>query len=144
MTEEWYSIPDTEYYITKSGIIRRIYKNGKISYPKGWINNQGYRRVKLHGKPYLFHRILGQLFIPNPENKPEIDHINRIKDDNRLVNLKWATRYENAYNQIQKGCVYKTKYWYASIYDLDSKRHTKCFKTKEDAEKWRDDNLIQR
>ena len=147
MTEDWYSIPDTKYEITKSGIIRRTFKNGNISYNKGWITNYGYCRVKLHGKKYLLHRILGELFIPNPENKPEIDHINRIRDDNRLVNLKWATRSENCYNRTQKGCIYERKKgrgWYGSIYDLNGKRHYKYFIKKEDAEKWRDDNLIQR
>ena len=145
MTEEWYCIPDTEYDITKSGKIRRICENGKIRYLKGGLNNDGYRVVNFRKKCYYVHRILGQLFIPNPENKPCIDHINRIRNDNRICNLRWATRRENNYNQIQKGCVSKTKSgWQAIIIDLDSKRHTKRFKKKEDAEKWRDENLIQR
>ena len=47
------------------------------------------------------HRLLGLTFIHNddPENKPEIDHINRIRTDNRLENLKWADRSEQNLNQ---------------------------------------------
>jgi len=145
MTEDWYSIPDTKYDIAKSGKIRRACKSGKFHYLKGTITNAGYRRVCLSEKQYYVHRILGELFIPNPENKPCIDHINRIRDDNRLENLRWATISENNYNRIMKGSVCKKKCgWHACIVDLDSKRHYKHFKKKEDAEKWRDENLIQR
>lgn len=52
-------------------------------------------------KLYKFvHRLIAETFIPNPENKPYIDHINTIRDDNRIDNLRWITAKENANNPI--------------------------------------------
>ena len=45
------------------------------------------------------HRLLALTFILNPEDKPTVDHINKIKTDNRLKNLKWATRVEQQLNR---------------------------------------------
>ena len=65
-------------------------------------NNQTYYKC---GK--AVHRMVAECFIPNPTNKPEVDHINGDKHDNRAVNLRWVTKKENANNPITKELVKK-------------------------------------
>ena len=64
----------------------------------------GYYRIILckndKQKDFLVHRLVALAFIPNPENKPHVDHINTVRDDNRAVNLRWCTRKENSNNEI--------------------------------------------
>lgn len=56
----------------------------------------GYNQVKLSGKMYYIHRLVAYAFIPNDDLfKTEINHINEIKDDNRVVNLEWCDRSYN-------------------------------------------------
>ena len=50
-------------------------------------------------KHFSIHRLIALAFIPNPDNKPCIDHINRNKSDNRIENLRWVTKSENQRNQ---------------------------------------------
>ena len=68
------------------------------------MNKDGYKTVSLSkdGKRWSsrVHRLVALAFIENPSNKPIVDHINRVRDDNRLVNLRWATNSENQMNKI--------------------------------------------
>lgn len=66
----------------------------------GW-NNDGYRAVNIYGTPYKIHRLVAETFIPNPDSKPQVDHINRNRSDNRLENLRWVDACENQRNTEQ-------------------------------------------
>ena len=59
----------------------------------------GYVDVKLNGKTYYYHRIIAKHFIPNPDDLPEVDHIDRDKANNSLENLRWVNRTENNSNR---------------------------------------------
>lgn len=88
-----------DYLISNEGIVYNISSN-KICSPS--INPKGYYYIGLNKnkeyKTYLLHQLIAQAFIPNPENKPTVDHINRIRTDNRIENLRWATQQEQGSN----------------------------------------------
>lgn len=66
----------------------------------GNLHHTGYRRVCIKGKLYLVHRLVAETFIPNPDNKPQVDHIKyEEKSNNDVSNLRWVTHRENQYNK---------------------------------------------
>lgn len=60
----------------------------------------GYLSVHLEDKYYAIHRLVGLAFVPNPENKPEIDHIDGNRSNNEVGNLRWCTHRENINNPL--------------------------------------------
>ena len=72
---------------------------GKKSHITYGHDCNGYLVVMYQGKNYRVHRLIGQCFIDNPENKQEIDHIDRNPKNNKVENLRWATSSENNYNR---------------------------------------------
>ena len=73
---------------------------GKPRLCKLTANGQGYLMVGIDGVLKRVHRIVAETFIPNPESKPCIDHINTVRTDNRVENLRWVTQRENCNNPI--------------------------------------------
>lgn len=63
-------------------------------------NSHGYLSVRIDRVYKRVHRIVAETFIPNPEGKPFIDHINTIRTDNRVENLRWCTCKENSNNPL--------------------------------------------
>lgn len=62
----------------------------------------GYFRVSLKGKNFCIHRLVAESFIPNPDNKPYVDHIDTNIENNKASNLKWVTALENNRNILSR------------------------------------------
>ena len=94
-------------YKTKSGLIiikRSVKKSKKL---KTRINESGYYstdfQVNNIKETVTIHRLLAEAFIPNPENKPTVNHKNGIKSDISISNLEWATYSENNKHAVDTG-----------------------------------------
>lgn len=92
--------------------IYQISSLGRIRNAKGFFmtpikTDDGYYRVHLRktgiSKNCRLHRLVAAAFIQNPENKPEVNHKNGIKTDNRVENLEWTTKSENALHAYKNG-----------------------------------------
>lgn len=88
------------YQISDEG---KVWSNKTNKWLKPNLGNHGYYTVNINGKNVLLHRLIAETFIPNPENKPCIDHINGNRQDNRIENLRWCTYGENNNNPIYIG-----------------------------------------
>lgn len=112
MEERWKPIKGYEGFYEISSLCRirslsRKVKSKSIGFAvtkerilEPWMNRSvGYYMVTLYkygkNRKLLVHRLFAEAFIPNPENKPCIDHINGIRSDNRVENLRWCTHKEN-------------------------------------------------
>jgi len=91
------------YTIREDGEIRSRF--GRVVKPQ--ISKNGYVRVELwqdgQGKKYLLHRLLASAFIPNPQGKPQVNHIDGDKLNNALCNLEWVTQSENQKHAYDAG-----------------------------------------
>lgn len=90
-----------QYRINKKGVVRRYpgYFGKPYNILKTSISRNGYVHISLckNGKVKTFrvHRLIAEAFIPNPENKPQVNHIDGNRINNSLSNLEWVTRSEN-------------------------------------------------
>lgn len=105
MKEEWRDIKDYEGYQCSN--LGRFRSEKKILKPILHIN--GYTQINLYkngvGKTFRTHRVIAETFIPNPDNLPEVNHINEDKTDNRVENLEWcSSKYNVNYGSRTQKC----------------------------------------
>ena len=131
------------YSVSNIGNVRNN-KTGRIL--KSFPNSDGYLLVDLYkegkSKTHKIHRLVATSFLENIDNLPEVDHINQIKYDNRIENLRWCSHSNNCRNQKKRNGTSKyfgvhwckrDKKWISSI-QLNKKRKViGYFETEEDA-----------
>lgn len=95
--EEWRPVKDfPEYLVSNLGNVRSKRFPDQNLQPG---TMRGWHIVNLNGMSKKVSRLVAEVFIPNPENKPTVDHINNIRDDDRVENLRWATHSEQCFNR---------------------------------------------
>ena len=147
----WRTIKDyPNYEVSDTGLVMN--KEGCLLSPND--NGHGYLKIDLcknsKRKTCKIHKLVAEAFIPNPDNKREVDHIDRCKDNNCVSNLRWTTPSENCQN---KGVYKNNKLGIKNIsYDKRNDRFVfskgingkiiyKYFKTLEEAKIFRENYL---
>lgn len=98
----------TNYILYSDG---RIFSDKKKRYLTGTLDSYGYRQVKLNGDLYLLHRLVALHFIPNPDNLPEVDHVDFNRDNNCVSNLRWVSRRTNLEHSKVRRCTAQAKFY---------------------------------
>ena len=135
------TLNDVKLLIYRNGMILRYSEMNRYQLIKGWsevkgnINNVGYVRIRLNGKSYKKHRIVGYAFLGlNINNsKQQIDHIDRNKLNNNMNNLRIVSHQENQFNKNAKGYYKNGKKFQASIKLNKQRFHLGTFNTEEEA-----------
>ena len=92
-----------DYEVTKDG---KIYNKKWGRYVKPQPNGKGYLRVHIAGRMYFVHRLVAERYIPNPDNKPQVNHKDGNHLNNNVDNLEWVTNRENSIHALRNGMMW--------------------------------------
>lgn len=129
-----------EYEINRLGTIRRIKDGFRPSITKAYDTKSkrpSHCCIGLNGKIYKYHRLIAIQFIDNPENLPQVDHININPFDNRIENLRWVNARTNANNKSKHSTNHNINWhsirnvWEVRIFIANKKLYFGSFKTDE-------------
>lgn len=115
MKEVWKDIEgyDGIYKVSNLGKVISTNQDNTGKLLTGRRTGKGYLSVALFKKSVrknqLVHRLVAQTFIPNPENKPQVNHIDEDKTNNRVDNLEWVSAKENANHGSRNSRIHQNK-----------------------------------
>lgn len=106
--EIWMAIKNyPNYEVSSMGRVRSLYRRVPHILKPAVTNSLGHLKVGLYKdgkvKQLFVHRLVAEAFIPNPENKPTVDHIDRDTSNNCVENLRWANQIEQSFNRKESG-----------------------------------------
>lgn len=122
-------VPYDCYKINSDGVVVSLprYKVRSERIIKHKPDKDGYLYVTLSinnvKRVFKIHRLLALFFIPNPDNKPQVNHKDGIKSNNKLSNLEWATSSENLKHAYSNGLSPSKKGWKFRPYNLKRLKH---------------------
>jgi hypothetical protein len=132
--EVWKTIQGWEQYEISSFGRVKSFKGRKDRILKSWSFSDGYSQVTLCNRGFntgkSIHRLVAEAFIPNPENKPQVNHINGIKTDNRVENLEWVTPEENMIHAYLAGLIKEgSKHYNSKLNDEQVSKMRNLYRT---------------